>query len=175
VSSSRRRTVRLGPVRIRPATREDVGLLHELIRALADYERAPDAVTGTPEMLARGLFGEPPAAEAVIAELEGEPAGFALFHGTFSTWECSPGLWLEDLFVRPERRGAGVGEALLRHLAAVALERGCKRLEWAALDWNELALGFYRRLGAEVLETWLLHRVDGDTLSALSARPAPAA
>ncbi len=151
-------------VAIRPATRADVPLLHRLIVALAEYERAPDAVTGTPAMLAQALFGERPAAEALLAESRGEVAGFALFHGTFSTWECAPGLWLEDIYVLPEHRRAGVGEALVRRIAALALERGCTRLEWAALDWNEPALRFYRRLGAEVLDRWLLHRLDGERL-----------
>jgi GNAT superfamily N-acetyltransferase len=151
-------------VAIRAAVPADVPLLHRLIVALAEYERAPDAVTGTPAMLAEALFGERPSAEALLAEVGGEVAGFALFHGTFSTWECAPGLWLEDIYVLPEHRRAGVGGALVRHLAALALERGCTRLEWAALDWNEPALRFYRRLGAEVLDRWLLHRLDGERL-----------
>jgi GNAT superfamily N-acetyltransferase len=153
-----------GEVLVRAATPDDVGQIYDFIVALAVYEREPDGVTGTPEMLADALFGPRPVAEALIAELDGEPAGFALFHGTFSTWECLPGIWLEDLFIGDEYRSAGVGYALLKHLAALALERGCPRLEWVALDWNELALGFYERLGAERKSDWELHRLQGDAL-----------
>jgi GNAT superfamily N-acetyltransferase len=154
---------------IRAATPADVELIFALIVQLAEYERAGEQVTGSPELLAAALFGSPPHAEAVIAELDGEAAGFALFYGTFSTWECNPGIWLEDLYVPPERRRAGVGGALLSHLARVAVERGCARLEWAALDWNALALDFYQRLGATRLDEWQLHRLDGARL-ALVAR-----
>lgn len=159
------------PVRVelRPAREEDVDLIHALIVALAEYEREPDAVVGTPTMLRRWLFGEKPAAEAVIAEVDGSPAGFAIFHGTFSTWECTPGIWLEDLFVLPEQRRHGVGQLLLAHVAGVAIERGYTRLGWAALDWNEMALGFYRKLGADVLDEWKLHRLSGETLRAVAA------
>jgi GNAT superfamily N-acetyltransferase len=140
-----------------------------MIVALAEYERAPDAVTGSPELLDDALFGEKPTAEAAIAEHDGQRIGFALFHGTFSTWECRPGIWLEDLFVMPEHRRGGAGEALLRHVAQIAVERGCTRLEWVALDWNEPALTFYEKLGAEVLEDWLQHRLDGARLRAFAA------
>jgi GNAT superfamily N-acetyltransferase len=159
------------PVRVelRPARLEDVDLIHALIVALAEYEREPDAVVGTPAMLRRWLFGDAPAAEAVIAEADGIPAGFALFHGTFSTWECAPGIWLEDLFVLPEQRRHGVGQLLLAHVARVAIERGYTRLGWAALDWNEMALGFYRKLGADVLGEWKMHRLSGETLRAVAA------
>ena len=159
------------PVRVelRPADERDVDLIHSLIVALAEYEREPDAVVGTPEMLRRWLFGDTPAAEAVIAEVEGEPAGFAIFHGTFSTWECTPGIWLEDLFVLPEFRRFGVGGRLLSHLAKITVDRGYTRLGWAALDWNELALGFYRKLGADMLGEWKLHRLSGDALRAVAA------
>jgi GNAT superfamily N-acetyltransferase len=159
------------PVRVelRPAREEDVDLIHALIVALAEYEREPDAVVGTPAMLHRWLFGEKPAAEAVIAEVEGSPAGFAIFHSTFSTWECTPGIWLEDLFVLPEQRRHGVGQLLLAHVARLALERGYTRLGWAALDWNEMALGFYRKLGADVLGEWKMHRLSGETLRAVAA------
>jgi GNAT superfamily N-acetyltransferase len=153
---------------IRAATAADVGLLHRLIVALAEYERAPDAVSGTPQMLGEALFGKSPVAEALIAEVDGEPAGFALFHGTFSTWECSAGLWLEDLYVDPAHRRGGVGGALLQHLAALAVERGCTRLEWAALDWNVPALRFYEQLGATVLKEWLMHRLDGAALASVA-------
>jgi GNAT superfamily N-acetyltransferase len=153
-----------GEVSVRPARPDDVGQIHSFIVELAVYEREPDAVTGTSEMLAGALFGERPSAEALVAEVDGRPAGFALFHGTFSTWECQPGIWLEDLFVPERSRRFGVGGALLSRLAQLALERGCPRLEWHALDWNELALGFYQRLGAERLSEWELHRLAGEAL-----------
>jgi GNAT superfamily N-acetyltransferase len=151
-------------VRIREATPGDVELIHSLIVELATYERAPDQVTGTPQMLAESLFGEHPAAEALIAERDGVPVGFALFHGTFSTWECKPGIWLEDLYISPEQRRGGVGGVLLSHLARLAVERGCARLEWNAVDWNEPALDFYQRIGATRLAAWELHRLDGEAL-----------
>jgi GNAT superfamily N-acetyltransferase len=159
------------PVRVelRPAREEDVDLIHALIVALAEYEREPDAVVGTPAMLRRWLFGKKPAAEAVIAEVDGSPAGFAIFHGTFSTWECTPGIWLEDLFVLPDFRRFGVGGRLLSHLAKITIDRGYTRLGWAALDWNEMALGFYRKLGADVLDEWKMHRLSGETLRAVAA------
>ena len=163
----------IASVQIRPAERRDVGLMLALIRQLAEYERAPDQVRGTPELLEEALFGEDPVAEALVAEQGGVPAGFALFYRTFSTWECRPGLWLEDLFVPPEHRRGGVGRALLAALAAIAIERGCSRLEWAALDWNELALDFYVKLGARRLDEWVIHRLDGPLLEAV-ARHAPA-
>jgi GNAT superfamily N-acetyltransferase len=155
--------------RIRDAAPADIPLLFAMIEALAEYERARDRVVGTPELLEQALFGHPPAAEAVLAEVGREPAGFALFHGTFSTWECRPGIWLEDLFVPPERRRDGVGGALLRHLAAVAVQRGCARLEWAALDWNAPALSFYEKLDADVLDEWKLHRLSGEALRRLAS------
>lgn len=143
-------------------------LIFSLIVELAEYERAPEKVVGTPELLGEALFGPSPAAEAVIAELDGEAVGFALFHGTFSTWECRPGIWLEDLYVPPRHRRSGVGGALFRYVAAVAVERGCPRMEWAALDWNTPALAFYERLGAEVLTEWKLHRLSGQALKLAS-------
>ena len=151
-------------VALRPATPADVELIHSLIVELATYERAPEQVTGTPQLLREALFGAKPSAEAMIAELDGEPAGFALFHGTFSTWECRPGIWLEDLYVRPRHRRAGIGAMLVRAVARVAVERGCARLEWNVLDWNEPALDFYARLGAQRLDDWELHRLDADAL-----------
>jgi GNAT superfamily N-acetyltransferase len=157
-------------VELRPATEKDVELIYRLIVALAEYEREPDAVVGTPEMLRRWLFGETPAAETVIAEVDGEAAGFALFHSTFSTWECQPGIWLEDLFVLPEYRRDGVGGKLLSHIANVTVERGYTRMGWAALKWNELALGFYRKLGAEELEEWRMLRLSGPTLAAVASQ-----
>jgi GNAT superfamily N-acetyltransferase len=155
-------------VAIREATRDDVPLLHELIVALAVYEREPNAVTGTPEMLGDALFGAVSVGEALIAEVGGAVAGFALHHGTFSTWECTAGIWLEDLFVHEAYRRAGVGQALLMHLARLTVERGGTRLEWAALAWNTPALDFYAKLGAERLEDWRMHRLDGSALRGLA-------
>ncbi len=154
---------------IRVAEASDVELIFSLINELAEYERAPEEVTGTPELLHDALFGPRPSAEAVIAELAGEPVGFALFHGTFSTWECRPGLWLEDLYVPPRHRRAGVGGALLAHIASVAVARGCARLEWAALDWNTPALDFYAKLKAKPLGDWVMHRLDGEALRRVAA------
>jgi GNAT superfamily N-acetyltransferase len=170
-------------VRIRGARRDDVALIFGWIVELAEYERAPQQVTGTPALLAEALFGTRPTAEAVIAEtredaapdatpLAGatgatgawQPAGFALFHSTFSTWESRPGVWLEDLYVPPVHRRSGVGAALLAHLAQITVARGSARLEWAALDWNEPALNFYEKIGATRLDAWILHRLDGAEL-----------
>ena len=133
-------------MRVRAAEPADVELICSLIVELATYERSTEQVTGTPELLADALFGPHPAAEALIAELD-EPVAFALFHANFSTWECRAGIWLEDLSVPPEHRRTGVGRALLAEVAAIAVARGCARLEWAALDWNTQALDFYERLG----------------------------
>ena len=155
--------------RIRAAEPRDAPLLFRLIRELADYERLADRVVGTEAQLERHLFGERPAAEALVAELEGEPVGFAVFFTTFSTFLTRPGIWLEDLFVRPERRRAGVGRALLEHLARLAVERGCGRMEWSARDWNAPALGFYAELGARPVDGWVVHRLEGEALRRLGA------
>ena len=156
-------------VTVRAARPEDVAAIHEFIRELADYEHALDQVTGTPEMLRGALFGDRPSAEALLAvDADGTPLGFALFHGSFSTWECLPGIWLEDLYVPARQRRSGVGRALLRALAAIAVQRGCPRLEWTALDWNEPALSFYERLGAVRLEEWTTHRLTGEALRAVA-------
>jgi GNAT superfamily N-acetyltransferase len=163
-----------GAVRVRPAESGDVPQIYGFIRELAEYERAPDAVTGTVELLHEALFGAAPSAEALIAEISGAAAGFALFHGTFSTWECRPGLWLEDLYVPPSQRRAGVGGVLLSAVAAVAVERGCARLEWNALDWNDPALRFYATLRARRLSEWELHRLDGEALARVAGRGAGA-
>jgi GNAT superfamily N-acetyltransferase len=152
------------PIRIRDAERGHVELIFSLIFELAEYERAPEQVVGTPELLDEALFGPHPSAEALIAELDCEPVGFALFHSTFSTWECRAGIWLEDLYVRPAHRRSGVGRVLLSHLAGIAVQRGCPRLEWAALDWNTPALEFYEQVGAERLEEWRMHRLEGPAL-----------
>ena len=156
-------------VSIRPATPDDVDTIHGLIVELAEYERAADQVTGTPEMLRESLFGARPAAEALVAQADEGSVGFALFHSTFSTWECAAGIWLEDLFVPERFRRGGVGGALLAAVAAMAVQRGCARLEWHALDWNDPALGFYAQLGARRLSEWELHRLSGEALSAVAA------
>jgi GNAT superfamily N-acetyltransferase len=156
-------------IAIRPATRADVPALLELIGALADYERLRGELRATPELLERHLFGSRPAAEAILARRDGAAVGYALFFPTFSTFLAKPGIWLEDLFVPERHRRLGAGYALLSHLAALALERGCPRVEWLALDWNELALGFYERLGAERLSEWELHRLQGPALERVAS------
>jgi GNAT superfamily N-acetyltransferase len=167
-------------LRIRDARPDDAQLIFGWIVELAEYERAPEQVRGTPELLREALFGAKPTAEAVIAETrEGdagwEPAGFALFHLTFSTWESRPGIWLEDLYVPPAKRRAGVGGALISHLAKITVKRGYTRLQWAALDWNQLALDFYDKIGATRLHEWKIHRLDGDALARVAAGPADSA
>ncbi len=157
---------------IRAAVREDAGLLFGLIRELAEYEKLGDAVIGDAELLATTLFDRG-AAEALIAEVDGEAVGYAIFFGTFSSFECRPGIWVEDLFVRPEHRRRGMGRALLAHIAAAALESGCARLEWSALDWNEPALRFYDELGSTRLGEWLTMRLDGQDLERLGTEPRP--
>jgi len=160
--------------RIREAVEADLPLVASLIRELAEYERLLDQVTLTDDGLRDALFGERRYAEVVVAEdPEGEPAGFALFFHNFSTFLGRPGIYLEDLFVRPRFRGAGIGRALLAHLAALAVERGCGRLEWAVLDWNEAAIGFYRRLGARPTSGWSVYRLDGPALRALAGDDFP--
>jgi GNAT superfamily N-acetyltransferase len=155
-------------MRIRFAGPGDLDVIIELIRALAEYEREPEAVRLEREALGRHLFGPRPYAEVLLAEDAGGVQGFALFFHNFSTWEGRPGIYLEDLFVRPEARGRGYGRALLARLAALAVERGCARLEWAVLDWNEPAIGFYRALGAEALEEWTTYRLTGEALARLA-------
>jgi GNAT superfamily N-acetyltransferase len=153
---------------IRPATRADVPLVRELIEGLAEYERLRHECHATEALLESALFGERPYAEVAIAEREGEAAGFALFFHNFSTFLARPGIYLEDLFVRPAHRGHGVGKALLQHLALLAVQRGCGRLEWAVLDWNADAIGFYRKLGAIPQDEWTVYRVSGDALTRLA-------
>jgi GNAT superfamily N-acetyltransferase len=153
---------------IRPAHVEDVPIILELIRDLATYERAPNEVTATEEQLVDVLFGERPAAEVLLAFEEKSPVGFAVFFQNFSTWLGRPGLYLEDLFVRPEKRGRGYGRALLVDLAKIALDRGCGRMEWAVLDWNEPAIQFYRTLGAKPMEEWTVFRLTRDGIAKLA-------
>ena len=153
---------------IRPATIADVPVILELIRALATYERAPNDVTATEEGLAEVLFGKKPAAEVLLLFENNVPAGFAVFFHNFSTWLGRPGLYLEDLFVRPEHRGKGYGRALLIELAKIARDRGCGRMEWAVLDWNEPAIQFYRKLGAKPMDEWTVFRLTRDGIAQLA-------
>lgn len=156
---------------LRPAAPADCADLHRLIVALADYEKLTHMVEGSPEGLRAALFGERPSCEAMIAERGGRAVGFALFFTTFSTFLCKPGLYLEDVFVEPEHRGAGIGKALLRHLATIAAERGCGRFEWRVLDWNTPSIRFYQSLGAEVLPEWQLVRMTRPGFLALAGLP----
>jgi GNAT superfamily N-acetyltransferase len=149
---------------LRPAEERDVGVILDFIRELADYERLSHEVVTTEALLAQHLFGERPLAESIIAEYEGAPAGFALFFHSFSTFIGKPGLYLEDLYVTPDLRGRGIGKALLKHLAQLALERDCGRVEWAVLDWNEPAIKFYEAIGAAALTEWNTYRLAGSAL-----------
>jgi GNAT superfamily N-acetyltransferase len=156
-------------ISIRPATEADVPLILRFIRELAEYERLLHEVVATEDALRATLFGPRPAAEVVIAQDDGgEPLGFALFFHNYSTFLAQPGIYLEDLFVRPEARGRGVGRALLAHLAALARGRGCGRLEWWVLDWNESAIRFYRSLGAQAMDDWTVFRLTGEPLRRLA-------
>jgi GNAT superfamily N-acetyltransferase len=156
-------------ISIRPAVPSDLPLIAQLIRDLADYEKLAHEVRFDLTVLGDRLFGARRYAEVVIGEIDGEPQGFALFFHNFSTFEGKPGIYLEDLFVRPEARGSGLGKALLAHLAALAVERDCARLEWSVLDWNEPAIGFYKSLGAKPMDEWTVMRLDGDNLAQLGA------
>ena len=151
-------------LRIESATSQDVPLILSFIKELADYERLSHAVTATEELLREALFGARPAAEVIIGYLNDVPVGFALFFQNFSTFVGRPGIYLEDLYVRPEVRGQGVGRALLAHLARLAVARRCGRLEWAVLDWNEPAIKFYRKLGAVAMDEWTIFRLTGEAL-----------
>ncbi len=154
---------------IRPATPADIPLILDLIRALAAYEREPDAVKATEADLLRYGFGEHPTFECLIAEVDGEAAGFALFFYNYSTWRGRPGIHLEDLFVYPRFRGHGIGKALLARVAARAAEQGCVRLQWDVLDWNQTAIDFYQGLGAKFLTEWRIMRVNDEAIHALAA------
>jgi len=152
---------------IRPATAADVPAIADLIRGLARYEKLEQEVTMTEELLARNLFGPHRFAETLLAEEASQTIGFALFFHNFSTFLAKPGIYLEDLFVVPENRGRGIGRALLKELARIAVERGCGRLEWSVLDWNRDAIGFYERVGATPNSEWTVYRLTGEALSEL--------
>ena len=154
---------------IRPATIDDVPVILALIRELAEYEKLSDEVVATDDVLRETLFGNQPGAEVLIASVDDQPAGFALFFHNFSTFLGLPGIYLEDLFVMPEFRGSGLGRTLLAYLARLATERRCGRLEWSVLDWNQPAIGFYKKLGAEAMSDWAVYRLAGDALDTLAA------
>jgi GNAT superfamily N-acetyltransferase len=152
---------------IRQAQKEDAIAIFNLIQELAVFEKLAHQVTGTPESLADHLFGTPAYAEAIVAESQGQLIGFALFFKTYSTFLTKPGLYLEDIFVREPHRGQGIGKALLKAVAQIAQERGYGRLEWSVLDWNETAIAFYEKMGAEVLPDWRICRVTGESLQSM--------
>lgn len=154
---------------IRSATSADISLIGQFIRDLAEYEKLAHEVRFDEAVMAQKLFGPRTFAEVLIGEIDGTPQGFALFFHNFSTFEGRPGIYLEDLFVRPDARGSGLGKALLGKLAALAVERDCARLEWSVLDWNTPAIDFYKALGARPMDEWTVYRVDGDALTDLAA------
>ena len=154
---------------IRAATPADISLIGQFIRDLAEYEKLAHEVRFDEAVMAQKLFGPRPFAEVLIGEIDGTPQGFALFFHNFSTFEGRPRIYLEDLFVRPDARGSGLGKALLGKLAALAVERDCARLEWSVLDWNTPAIDFYKALGARPMDEWTVYRVDGDALTGLAA------
>jgi GNAT superfamily N-acetyltransferase len=153
---------------IRRATAADAKQIMAFIRSLAEFERAPDAVTATEDGLLRDGFGPNPYFYCLIAEHGGRPAGFAFYFFNYSTWIGRPGIYLEDLFVDPEFRGLGIGKALLQQVAAIAIEKGCRRMQWEVLDWNTPAIDFYRAMGAEFLDQWRNVRLDGEALESLA-------
>jgi GNAT superfamily N-acetyltransferase len=153
---------------IRPATPEDIPLILQFIRELAEYEHAPEQAIARPEDLLRDGWGTQPKFRVLIAEWDGEPAGFALFFYNYSTWQGRPGLYLEDLFVRPAFRGRGIGKALLVELAKIAVKENCGRFQWQVLDWNQPSIDFYEALGARKLAEWLTMRVEGEALEKLA-------
>ena len=157
--------------RVREASEADVPLILSFIRELAEYEKLSREVVATEEDLRANLFGERPFAEVLIAERDGAPAGFALFFHNFSTFLGKPGIYLEDLYVKPEFRGGGIGKKLLAHLARLAKRRGCGRLEWWVLDWNEPSIGFYDKIGAVAMDDWTVYRLAGGVLDDLAAGP----
>ena len=158
---------------LRFAEPKDCNVLFELIKALAEYEKLSDAVTGNVLALQEHLFGAQKYVESIVAEYTGKPVGFALFFHNYSTFLTKPGIYLEDIFVLPEYRQQGIGRAILTKLAQIALERNCGRLEWSVLDWNEPAITFYRRIGASILDDWRICRVTGEALTQLGSRELP--
>ena len=158
-----------GRFRIEPATERDLSLILRFVRELAAYEKLAHEVTATEEILRASLFGAHPAAEVVIAHADAEPAGFAVYFQTFSTFLGRPGVYLEDLYVSPAWRGRGLGRRLLAHVAGVAVDRGCGRMEWSVLDWNELALDVYRKIGAQSMDEWTVQRLTGAALRDLAS------
>ena len=159
---------RIVTLSIRPATAADISLIGQFIRDLAEYEKLAHAVRFDEAVMAQKLFGPRPYAEVLIGEIDNVAQGFALFFHNFSTFEGRPGIYLEDLFVRPDARGSGLGKALLGRLAALAVERDCARLEWSVLDWNTPAIDFYKALGATPMDEWTVYRVDGAALDNLA-------
>lgn len=157
-------------INVRPAAPHDGPLILAFIMELAEYERLTHQVTATEDDIRRQLFGSKPAAEALIGEWRGKPEGFAIYFHNFSTFLAKPGIYLEDLYVRPPARGHGLGAAMLRRLAQLAVQRQCGRLEWAVLDWNEPAIGFYKKLGAVPTDEWTVFRLTGEALLDLAAR-----
>jgi GNAT superfamily N-acetyltransferase len=155
-------------LRIAPATESDIPSILDLIQGLAEYEKLADTVTATEEQLRETLFGTRPAAEVLLAHWDGECAGFAVFFATYSTFLAQPGLYLEDLYVKPHLRSKQIGSALFQHLAGIATQRGWPRLEWSVLQWNEPAIRFYRKLGAVPMEDWARYRLSGDALKRLA-------
>jgi GNAT superfamily N-acetyltransferase len=158
-------------LQITPASRSDVPLILTLINELAVYEKLAHEVLATEEVLSESLFGARPSAEVVIASYDGEPVGYALFFHSFSTFVGRPGLYLEDVYVRPTMRGKGIGKAILAFLARLAVERKCGRFEWSVLNWNEPSIGFYRSLGAKPMDEWTVYRLAGESLERLSKEP----
>jgi GNAT superfamily N-acetyltransferase len=158
-----------GRFRIEPATERDLSIVLRFIKELAAYEKLAHEVTATEEILRTSLFGSRPAAEVVIGYADAEPAGFAVYFQTFSTFLGLPGLYLEDVYVSPAWRGLGLGRRLLAHVAGVAVARGCGRMEWSVLDWNELALDVYRKIGARPMDQWTVQRLTGAALRDLAS------
>jgi GNAT superfamily N-acetyltransferase len=156
-------------IQIVPATEADTAVILELIRGLAEYEKLADQVIATEQKLRESLFGAQPAAEVLLANYDAECAGFALFFPNYSTFLAQPGIYLEDLFIKPHLRGKGIGLALLSQLASIAIQRGCGRMEWEVLDWNEPSIGFYKKLGAVALDDWTRYRLTGSRLEKLAA------
>jgi GNAT superfamily N-acetyltransferase len=159
----------MDPLRIAPATENDVAVILSFVERLAEYEKLSHEVVATEAALRHWLFGPRPMAEVLLAYWGDHPAGFALYFHNFSTFLARPGIYLEDLFVEPVHRGKGIGKALLEHLAAIATERGCGRLEWSVLDWNQPSIEFYKKLGAKPKDEWTIFRLTGEALHQLAA------